>query len=101
MSAVEQLCQALGAIPGVTAGRSRFAARTRRAWFVGGREFAHLHSTSVLDLRLPRRLQIELRSDRRARFRARPSEWVEIEFRSTKDVADIVALASIASRQRT
>ena len=100
MSAVEQLCEALGTIPGVTAGRSRFGARARRAWFAGRREFAHLHSPSVLDLRLPRGLQAKLRGDRRVHFRARASEWLEIEFRSTRDVADIAALANLAIRNR-
>jgi hypothetical protein len=98
MNAVGRLCEALGALPGVTGGRSRFGSTRNRAWFVRGREFAHLHSPSLLDLRLPRRLQSTLRADPRARFRAGASEWLELEFRSPADVARIAALAAMAAR---
>jgi hypothetical protein len=76
MNAVDRLCEALGALPGVTGG----------------------HSPSLLDLRLPRRLQSTLRADPRARFRAGASEWLELEFRSPADVARIAALAAMAAR---
>lgn len=59
---------------------------------------AHLHSPSLLDLRLPRRLQGTLRADPRARFRAGASEWLELELRSAGDVAHIAALAAMAAR---
>ena len=96
MNARERLCAALAAIPGVEVGHTRFGGN-RMAWRTAGREFAHLHSPSLIDLRLPPRLQRELRADPRARFRAGRSEWLEFEFRSPEDVADVVRLAREAA----
>jgi len=39
MRIIDQLCQALAEIPGVTAATSRFGGRGNRAWSVGGKEF--------------------------------------------------------------
>jgi hypothetical protein len=91
------LCELLDAIAGVVPGKSRFGSK-RKAWSIDGREFAHLHSATVLDLRLPHKLQAALRGDRRARFRMSASEWVELQFRSATDVAEIAALAAKAAR---
>jgi hypothetical protein len=82
----------------VVEGRSRFGTRRNRAWTIDGREFAHLHSESLLDLRLPQRAQRAMRGDPRAHFRARASDWVELEFHSEADVAHIGALAAVAAR---
>jgi len=71
--------------------RSRFG--DHPAWRAGGREFAHLHSESLLDLRLPRAVQANLRNDPRAHFRRHASAWLELEFHTDRDVADLVALA--------
>src|SRR5438445_10616562 len=99
MKTTDRLCDALDGIPGVVSGKSRFGSRRNRAWTIDGREFAHLHSATVLDLRLPRKkMQAVLCGDRRARFRASASEWVELEFRSATDVAEIAALAAKAAR---
>jgi hypothetical protein len=87
----------LAAIPGVEITHSRFGSGANRAWRVGKREFAHLHSTTLIDLRLPRAMQATLRSDPRAHFRAGRSEWLEIEFHSAQDVAMIAALAREAA----
>lgn len=97
MSPTEELSVALAAIPGVEATRSRFGSGNRPAWRVGGREFAHLHSATLLDLRLPRTVQSRLRADPRAHFRRRASQWVELEFRSEQDVDDLAALAREAA----
>jgi hypothetical protein len=94
----DRLCEALRALPGVVEGHSRFGTGRNRAWTIDGREFAHLHSESLLDLRLPRAAQRALRGDARARFRAAASEWVELEFHSESDVARIAALAAVAVR---
>ena len=98
MKSTDRLCDALDGIAGVVSGKSRFGSRRNRAWTIDGREFAHLHSATVLDLRLPRKMQAVLRGDRRARFRASASEWVELEFRSATDVAEMAALAAKAAQ---
>jgi hypothetical protein len=97
MDPTVELCAALSAIPGARAGHSRMGSGRNRAWFFAGLEFAHLHSSCLVDLRLPRRLQATLRSDPRAHFRASRSEWLELEFHSRKDVADIAAFAREAA----
>ena len=93
MSPVEQLRMALSSLPGVEQSSSRFGSRRKLAWSVSGREFAHLHADDVIDLRLPRALQANLKSDARARFRKSTSEWLEFEFHSAADVADVAGLA--------
>lgn len=97
MSTTDLLCAALAAIPGAVAARSRFGSGANLAWRIGKREFAHLHSPTVLDLRLPRPQQAKLRGDPRAHFRGGRSEWLEIEFRSAQDVAMIAELAREAA----
>ena len=91
------LCVAISAIPGVEVAKSRFGSGSHPAWRVAGREFAHLHSASRIDLRLPRSLQVKLRADPRAHFRTGRSEWLELEFHSSTDVSDIAALAREAA----
>jgi Family of unknown function (DUF5519) len=86
----------LSALPGVACARSRFGAGGRPAWRIGAREFAHLHSDTLLDLRLPKAVQAGLHGDPRAHFRAGRSQWVELEFRSEEDVTDLVVLAQQA-----
>src|SRR4030095_1911654 len=92
MSPNELLRTGLSALPGVEFTRSRFGPGKNPAWRIEGREFAHLHSDMLLDLRLPRAIQSRLRGDSRARFRAGRSEWLELEFHSEQDVSDFLAL---------
>ena len=92
-----QLRAALCALPDVVESRSRFGSRRNPAWFVDGREFAHLHSESLLDLRLPRATQARLRKDSRAHFRRQASAWLELEFHTARDVVDLLALAKQAA----
>jgi hypothetical protein len=92
----EELGDGLRAIPGVAETRSRFGPGQNPAWCIDGREFAHLHSNSRLDLRLPRAIQARLRGDPRAHFRHRASAWVELEFHGSQDVADLLTLAGEA-----
>ncbi len=91
-SPVARLRTALGKFPGVKESTSRFGSR-QPAWFVAGREFAHLHADDLLDLRLPRALQALLRADPRAHFRKSRSEWIELEFHTAEDVAHLAGLA--------
>lgn len=93
MSPVEQLRQALSALPDTEEAPSRFGSHRNAAWSVRGREFAHLHAEDRVDLRLPRTIQAGLRSDPKARFRKSASEWLELEFHTTDDVAHIAGLA--------
>jgi hypothetical protein len=66
------------------------------AWFTGQREFAHLHSPEVLDIRLPKSAQDELRTDPRAIFRQNRSAWVEFKIESETDLDDALRLLRIA-----
>ena len=93
MNVTDKLSATLSSIPGVEVGNSRFGSGGNPAWRVAGREFAHLHSASLIDLRLPRSLQATLRADPRAHFRTGKSEWLELEFRSPADVTMITELA--------
>jgi hypothetical protein len=97
MNASEQLRAGLSALPGVAQAPSRVGSEHNPAWFVAGREFAHLHSTSLLDLRLPPPLQARLRNDPRAHFRRHSSAWLELEFHTIQDVADLLTLARQAA----
>lgn len=96
MSLVQQLSAALSRFPDVVLSPSRFGSHQNSAWSVSGREFAHLHADDLLDLRLPRAIQRTLRNDPRARFRKANSEWLELEFRTPEDVAQLVSLAHAA-----
>jgi hypothetical protein len=97
MNPTEQLRAALSALPGVVQKQSRFGSGRNPAWLIEGHEFAHLHSTSLLDLRLPRAIQASLRKDPRAHFRPHSSAWLELEFHTDRDVADLLALAQQAA----
>jgi hypothetical protein len=96
MRLAESLSLAMRALPGVEQGRSRFGKAGQVAWSVNGREFAHLHADDLLNLRLPRARQSQLREDPRAHFRSSRSEWLEFEFHSEQDIAELVVLASEA-----
>jgi hypothetical protein len=84
---------ALSELPGVEQSPSRFGLHRNSAWSISGREFAHLHADDLLDLRLPRHIQASLRSDPKAHFRNSTSEWLELEFHTSEDVAHLAVLA--------
>jgi hypothetical protein len=96
MNPIEQLRAALSALPGVAQGPSRFGSHRHQAWSIAGREFAHLHSDDLLDLRLPRPIQAGLRTDPKAHFRKSASEWLEFEFHTSEDVVHLCTLANQA-----
>jgi len=97
VNASDQLRAGLSALPDVAQAPSRVGSERNPAWFVAGREFAHLHSNLLLDLRLPPSLQTRLRNDPRAHFRRRSSAWLELEFHTARDVADLLDLARQAA----
>ena len=97
MNPVDKLGAALSSIPGTEATQSRFGSGRKPAWRVAGCEFAHLHSDTLLDLRLPRAAQQRLRTDPRAHFRTGASQWLELEFHSEQDVDDLLVLAREAA----
>ncbi len=94
-----RLTAAVAKLPRVTVGKSRFSPRT--AFFVGRREFMHFHHEHEVDVRLTRP---EIRARRAvfaedARITMRgSSDWIEVRFDTTNDVADVVALARIAAK---
>jgi len=96
MSPVEQLRIELSRLPDVKQSPSRFGSHGNLAWSVSGREFAHLHADDLLDLRLPRAVQAEHRSDPKAHFRGATSEWLEFEFHTMDDVAELAKLIHAA-----
>jgi TPP-dependent pyruvate/acetoin dehydrogenase alpha subunit len=92
-SPVEQLHLAMCSLPGVQQANSKFGRQGRPAWFVNGREFAHLHADDLVDLRLPKEVQARLKSDPLAHFRPARSEWLEFEFHSEAEAQHVIALA--------
>ena len=96
MSPAESLSFALRALPDVEQTPSRFGKAGHLAWCVNGREFAHLHADDLIDIRLPRAAQLRLKDDPRAHFRGSRSEWLEFEFHSERDVAELVVFVSEA-----
>jgi hypothetical protein len=98
MTPCDLLHSGLSALPGAEVAASRFGSRTNPAWRIAGKEFAHLHSDTLVDLRLPRATQAQLRGDARAHFRAGRSDWLELEFHTATDVADLLALAAVAAQ---
>ena len=93
MSPVEELSAVLSSLPDVEQSASRFGSRRNPAWSVAGREFAHLHAEDLIDLRLPRAVQANLRTDAKAHFRKGASDWVEFEFHTKDDVAHLALLS--------
>jgi hypothetical protein len=93
VSPVEQLRMVLSSLPDVEQASSRFGTHRNPAWSVSGREFAHLHTDDLVDLRLPRAIQAGLRADSKAHFRKSASEWLEFEFHTDADVAHLSLLA--------
>ena len=88
----------LAALPQVTESTSRFGAQKRLAWRAGTREIAHLHSDSVIDIRLPRKERRASAHDERLLARASRSDWVECRFASVSDTDFVVDLVARAAR---
>jgi hypothetical protein len=97
MDVTDGLASGLLSLPGVEEGTSRFGSMT--AFFVSGREFAHLHRNGEIDLRLTRALIAarldELTDERRVSMR-RSSEWITVSYSSNTDVAFALELGRAA-----
>jgi hypothetical protein len=74
--------------------RSRYA--DKPALFLERREVAHLEAPGVIDVRLTRQGWAQLRDglggDARVRYDAKRRDWVELQLRTTQDVADLDAV---------
>jgi hypothetical protein len=77
---------------------SRFGRDVRLAWRVGTQEIAHLHSSEIIDIRLPAVLQRQWRNDPRLLPRPRRSDWIECRVRSDDDVEFAVMLVEVAAQ---
>ena len=83
---------------------SRFGRDMRLAWRVGKQEIAHLHSSEIIDIRLPAVLQRQWCNNPRLLPRPRRSDWIECRVRSDDDVefaAMLVELAAQSARKST
>jgi hypothetical protein len=76
-SPVAILRRKLDAIPDVEEATSRFGTGRHLAWRAGRREIAHLHSDTVIDIRIPAARQRALPHDARLMPRNSTSDWIE------------------------
>jgi hypothetical protein len=83
----------LDRFPGVVSGPSRLGNKAHRAWFAEGKEFAHLHASNLVDLRVPRSVQRAVKDEPAVILRDHPSEWMEVQLDSEADVKLAVELA--------
>jgi hypothetical protein len=97
MDLEDRLASGLLSLPGVEEGKSRFGPES--AFFVAGREFAHVHREGEIDLRLTRSVvaarRDELEDDERVAMR-RTSDWVTVTYSSRVDVRFVLGLARAA-----
>jgi hypothetical protein len=100
MSVREELERRLSALPELEKRPSRYG--DSKSYFVGGREIAHFHGDSRMDLRLTkeeiRRLKSEQALDRRVRTRGPSAEWAEIHVTELKDIPYAISLVEEAIR---
>ena len=87
-------------LDGVREGRSRVGNPQHRAWFVGEKEFAHLHDNGCLDIRLPKDQRPEKDTDERFIFRKHASAWVEFRLNpgSDADIREALQLLKAAAQ---
>jgi hypothetical protein len=93
-----RLRERLALVDGISEAISRFGREVRLAWRAGAREIAHLHSTDVIDVRVPATLQRQWRNDPRMMPRRRRSDWIECRFKTHSDIEFIAMLVEIAAR---
>jgi len=96
----EQLELKIRELPGLVPGPSRYGHGS--AYRAGGREVAHFHGDSRMDIRITRDV-IRDRSaeggfDARVRTRGDSSEWVEVRFSSSRDFPLVLSLLEEAMR---
>jgi len=72
------------------------------SYVVGGREIAHFHGDSRMDVRLTReeirRLKTEQALDHRVRTRGPSADWAEVHVTNAKDIPYAVSLVEEAIR---
>ena len=86
-------------LQGVQRRTSRWGHRT--SYWVGKREFAHLHDENELDIRITRRSLKRVKEigiDPRVKLRPGPSDWIGFELRNRKDIDGAFKLLTLAWR---
>jgi len=100
MSIREELERRLTALPGLEKRPSRYG--DAKSYFVGGREIAHFHGDTRMDVRLTkeeiRRLKSEGTLDHRVRTRGSSAEWAEVHVTDSKDIPYALSLVEEAIR---
>lgn len=104
MSRVEkELTHRLSLLPGVDRGGSMFGHRS--AYWVNGKEIAHLEAPGVIEIRCTREVirqrRSQLKSDHRVTLRRSGADWLTVRVRTVADldlVTELVALAEQAHR---
>jgi len=95
-----ELERLLRELPGVDRRPSRYGHGS--SYFTGGREIAHFHGNTRMDVRLTKeeiRLRTEERTlDPRIRTRGPSAEWAEVHVETEEDVPFAVALVEDAVR---
>ena len=87
----------LARVAGIEESSSRFGKRERLAWRAGRREIAHLHSATIVDIRVPATLQKQWRGDPRLMPRPRRSDWIECRLASDEDIEFAAMLVQVAA----
>jgi hypothetical protein len=85
-------------LPDVEESTSRFGSGRCLAWRAGSREIAHLHSESVIDVRIPAAVQRALPRDKRLVPRHSKSDWIECRLIEPGDVEYARELIAQAAR---
>ena len=95
-SLIEVLRHRLDALRDVKESTSRFGHSL--AWRAGSREIAHVHSDSIVDIRIPATRQRALARDDRQMPRASRSDWIECRLSEPGDAEYAAALIAQAAR---
>ena len=100
MSVKEELDRRLALVPGLVGRQSRYGHGT--AYFTGGREIAHFHGETRMDVRLTREVIRQLKSegglDQRIRTRGPSADWVEVHVERRGDITYALSLVEEAVR---
>lgn len=89
----DELTRAICALPGVQSGPSRFGG-PGAGFHVDGKELAHFHSGTEIDVRVPRREQRAFRDD--PRVTTRGGDWLVFRLRVREDVGACMQLVALA-----
>jgi hypothetical protein len=99
MDLMSSLGEAIARLDGVTESESMF--KDAPAYWVNGKEIAHLDGGDVVDIRLTRALirgrRAELRADRRVGLRSSSSDWISVRITDADDVTFAAGLAESAA----